>query len=191
MIEEKNNLDKYNKQFLNFEINNEELITNYKRIATGGGLVGFDKNNKLILSRMTAEQALKAGIRDAVDFGPVLILNGQTAKIHGDGGWGYAPRSIIGQRKDGVVLLLIIEGRLPGYSIGASMNEAINILLRYKAYNAANLDGGASSTMSIEGKLWNRPSAGGEYGGRTVSNAWIVTNLQNKPAQAPIKGNYK
>ncbi len=71
------------------------------------------------------------------------------------------------------------------------MNDVIDILLRYKAYNAANLDGGASSTMSIEGKLWNRPSAGGEYGGRTVSNAWIVTNKQNKPALAPVKSNYK
>ena len=64
-------------------------------------------------------------------------------------------------------------------------------MAKYGAYNAANLDGGASSTMSVEGKLWNRPSAGGEYGGRTVSNAWIVTNAQNKPAQAPNKNNYK
>ena len=128
---------------------------------------------------------------DAVEFGPFLIVNGKTAKIHGDGGWGIAPRSVIAQRKDGVVLFLIIEGRLPGYSTGASMNDVIDVLLRYKAYNAANLDGGASSTMSIEGKLWNRPSAGGEYGGRTVSNAWIVTNKQGKPAQAPDKNNYK
>ena len=67
------------------------------------------------------------------------------------------------------------------------MNDIIEILLRYKAYNAANLDGGASSTMSVEGKLWNRPSAGAEYGGRTVSNAWIVTNTQGKAAQAPTK----
>ena len=80
-----------------------------------------------------------------------------------------------------------IEGRLPGYSTGATMNDIIEILLRYKAYNAANLDGGASSTMSVEGKLWNRPSAGAEYGGRTVSNAWIVTNTQGKAAQAPTK----
>ena len=110
-------------------------------------------------------------------------------KEYGD--WGTAPRSIIAQRKDGVVLFLIIEGRLPGYSVGATLNDAIDILVRYKAYNAANLDGGASSTMSIEGKLWNRPSAGAEYGGRTVSNAWIVTNKENKPAQAPNKKNYK
>ena len=43
----------------------------------------------------------------------------------------------------------------------------------------------------INGKLWNRPSAGGEYGGRTVSNAWIVTNKQNKPCKAPDKKSFK
>ena len=67
------------------------------------------------------------------------------------------------------------------------MNDVIKILKRYKAYNAANLDGGASSTMSVEGKLWNKPSAGESYGGRTVSNAWIVTNKKNKKAVAPTK----
>lgn len=45
--------------------------------------------------------------------------------------------------------------------------------------------------MSVEGESWNRPSAGGKYGGRTVSNAWIVTNKQNTAAKAPIKDNYK
>lgn len=156
-----------------------------------GNLIGFTKDHKMFITSKSPEEAIAEGMWDAVDFGPVLIVNGKTSKIHGDGGWGYAPRSILAQRKDGVVLFLIIEGRLPGYSLGASMNEVIEILLRYKAYNAANLDGGASSTMSIEGKLWNRASAGGEYGGRTVSNAWIATNKQNKPAQAPVKSNYK
>lgn len=156
-----------------------------------GGLIAFTKDHKMYLTSDSPEKAIADGVDEAVEFGPNLIVNGKTAKIHGDGGWGTAPRSVIAQRKDGVVLFLIIEGRLPGYSTGATMNDVIDILLRYKAYNAANLDGGASSTMSIEGKLWNRPSAGGEYGGRTVSNAWIVTNKQNKPAQAPVKNNYK
>ena len=152
-----------------------------------GQLVGFTKDHKMYLTNDDPNTAIANGMWDAVEFGPNLIVNGKVSKIHGDGGWGTAPRTVIAQRKDGVVLFLIIEGRLPGYSTGASMNDVIEILLRYKAYNAANLDGGASSTMSVEGKLWNKPSAGGEYGGRTVSNAWIVTNKQNKPAQAPTK----
>ena len=170
-------------------IKDSKLIWNHA--GGSGGLIGFTNDHKMYLTYKSPDEAIADGMKDAVDFGPFLIVNGKTSKIHGDGGWGTAPRSVIAQRKDGVVLLLIIEGRLPGYSTGATMNDVIDVLLRYKAYNAANLDGGASSTMSIEGKLWNRPSAGGEYGGRTVSNAWIVTNKQNKPAQAPNKNNYK
>ena len=145
-----------------------------------GGLIGFTKDHKMYLTDEAPDVAISKGMDDAVEFGPFLIVNGKTAEIKGNGGWGRAPRTVIAQRKDGVVLFLEIEGRLPGYSIGATMEELIEVLLRYKAYNAANLDGGASATMAVNGKLYNRPSAGGEYGGRTVSNAWIVTNKQNK-----------
>ncbi len=154
-----------------------------------GGLIGFTKDHKMYLTDKSPEEAIKDGMVDAVEFGPNLIVNGKVSKIHGDGGWGTAPRSVIAQRKDGIVLFLIIEGRLPGYSIGATMNDVIEILLRYKAYNAANLDGGASSTMSVNGKLYNKPSAGGEYGGRTVSNAWIVTNKKKKLVPEVIEKN--
>lgn len=166
-------------------IKNGQLV--WYHSGGSGGLIGFTKDHKMWLTSDSPDVAIQNGMMEAVEFGPNLIVNGKTAKIHGDGGWGRAPRSVIAQRKDGVVLFLIIEGRLPGYSTGATMNDVIEILLRYKAYNAANLDGGASSTMSVEGKLWNRPSAGAEYGGRTVSNAWIVTNTQGKAAQAPKK----
>lgn len=152
----------------------------WQHAGGSGGLIGFTKDHKMYLTYDSPEQAIKDGMDDAVEFGPFLIVNGKVATIHGNGGWGVAPRTVIAQRKDGVVLFLIIEGRLPGYSIGASMNQVIEVLQRYKAYNAANLDGGASSTMAVNGKLYNRPSAGAEYGGRTVSNAWIVTNKQNK-----------
>lgn len=145
-----------------------------------GQLIGFTNEGKLWLTNDDPMTAISKGMVDAVEFGPNLIVNGKVAKIHGDGGWGTAPRTVIAQRRDGIVLFLIIEGRLPGYSIGANMTDVIEILLRYGAYNAANLDGGASSTMAVNGKLFNRPSAGGEYGGRTVSNAFIVTNTQNK-----------
>lgn len=159
-------------------IKDGKLIWNHS--GGSGGLIGFTKDHKMYLTNDSPEKAIADGMDDAVDFGPFLIVNGKVATIKGDGGWGRAPRTVIAQRKDGVVLLLSIEGRLPGYSLGATMNEVIEVLLRYKAYNAANLDGGASATMAVNGKLYNRPSAGREYGGRTVSNAWIVTNKNNK-----------
>lgn len=155
-------------------------LTVWEHAGGSGELIGFTRDHKMLLTDVEPREAIKMGMVDAVEFGPNLIVNGKVSTIHGDGGWGVAPRSVIAQRRDGVVLFLIIEGRLPGYSIGATMNEVIDILLRYKAYNAANLDGGASSTMAVNGKLYNKPSAGGEYGGRSVSNAWIVTNKKNK-----------
>ncbi len=141
-----------------------------------GQLIGFTTDNKMLLTSKTPEEAIAMGMEDAVEFGPNLIVNGKVSQIHGDGGWGTAPRTVIAQRKDGIVLFLVIDGRLPGHSIGATMNDVIEVLLRYGAYNAANLDGGASTTMSYNGKLYNKPSAGAEYGGRTVSNAWIIEN---------------
>ena len=162
----------------------------WKHSGGWGSLIGFNKDHKMVLTYKSPEEAVSEGMIDAVDFGPFLIVNGNVSKIHGDGGWGTAPRTIIAQRKDGVVLFLVIDGRMPGYSIGATMNDVIEILVRYKAYNAANLDGGASTTMSINGSLWNNPYAGGEYGGRTVSNAWVVTNKQNKAVTIPNKNDY-
>ena len=165
-------------------INNGELVWTHS--GGSGQLIGFTKDHKLWLTNDDPATAISKGMVDAVEFGPNLIVNGKVSKIHGDGGWGTAPRSVIAQRRDGIVLFLIIEGRLPGYSIGATMNDVIEMLLRYGAYNAANLDGGASSTMSVNGKLYNKPSAGGEYGGRTVSNAWIATNKTGKACEGCI-----
>ena len=169
-------------------IKNGELIWNHE--GGSGGLIGFTKDHKMYLTWKSPEEAIADGMMEAVDFGPFLIVNGNVSKIHGDGGWGTAPRTVIAQRKDGVVLFLVIDGRMPGYSLGATMNDVIEVLLRYKAYNAANLDGGASTTMSVNGSLWNNPYVGGEYGGRTVSNAWIVTNKQGKAWTVPNKNNY-
>lgn len=169
-------------------IKNGELV--WKHDGGSGGLIGFNKDHKMYLTYKSPEEAIADGMMDAVDFGPFLIVNGNVSKIHGDGGWGTAPRTVIAQRKDGVVLFLSIDGRMPGYSLGATMNDVIEILTKYKAYNAANLDGGASTTMSVNGSLWNNPYVGSEYGGRTVSNAWIVTNKQGKNVTIPDKNNY-
>ncbi len=79
-----------------------------------GSLIGFNKDHKMVLTYKSPQEAVQEGMIDAVDFGPFLIVNGNVSKIHGDGGWGTAPRSIIAQRKDGVVLFVVIDGRMPG-----------------------------------------------------------------------------
>lgn len=134
----------------------EGKILNSKRYTRAGGLIGLTKDNKLYLGRVSAQEAINLGIRDAVEFGPFLIVNGEASKVVGNGGYGQHPRTVIGQRKDGVILFLVIDGRRVG-CMGADMDDLIEIMQRYGAYNAANLDGGNSSALIINNKLINHP----------------------------------
>lgn len=126
-------------------IKDGKLITNHEYNSTGG-LIGFTNENKLILGKMSANEALNKGVRDAVTFGPFLIVNGKKSFIKGNGGWGTAPRTAIGQRQDGIVLFLVVDGRKIGLP-GADMVDLTEMMSRYGAYNAANLDGGTSSVI--------------------------------------------
>ena len=142
----------------------------------GGGVIGFDKDNKLVLGKMTVDEALSKGIRDAATFGPFLIVNGEPAKISGNGGWGTAPRTVIGQRQDGIVLLLVIDGRRLTKP-GATVKDLTQIMQNYGAYNAANLDGGTSSAMTYNHEIINDPiDASGNHRTRHIATAFIFTN---------------
>ena len=154
-------------------ISNGEVVSDYVDANMGGGFIGFTDEDKLVLGNMSKEKAVAMGLRDAVEFGPFLIVNGKRSFIKGNGGWGIAPRSAIGQRKDGIVLFLVINGRLVN-SIGANMVDLCDIMERYGAYNAANLDGGSSSELVIKNKIINTPVAGGENGLRNMSTFWVV-----------------
>ncbi|MDD3223955.1 MAG: phosphodiester glycosidase family protein [Clostridium sp.] len=138
-------------------------------------LVGFDYNNKLITGQYTLADIKKSNIKDAVSFGPALIVNGSAIKIYGDGGSGLQPRTAIGQTADGKVLLLEIDGRQPLYSVGASMKDVLNILVKYGAVNACNLDGGSSTGMYYNGEIINKPCGPlGISGGRYLPTAFLV-----------------
>lgn len=126
------------------------------RYSSGRGIIGFTEDNKLFLGKITADQAIEKGIRDAVEFGPFLIVNGEVSSVVGNGGYGIHPRSAIGQRQDGIVLFLVIDGRRVT-SMGADMDDLISIMKRYGAINAANLDGGNSSVLIEKGKILNNP----------------------------------
>ncbi len=155
-------------------IQNGKIVSDYIDAPVGGGFIGFTYDNKLVLGRMSAQEALNMGMRDAIEFGPFLIVNGKRSFIKGNGGWGIAPRTAIGQRKDGIVLFLVIDGRR-AHSIGADMVDLTDIMYNYGAYNAANLDGGSSSALVINNEIVNTPVAGGYQGLRDIPTAWIVT----------------
>ena len=154
-------------------ISNGQIVSDFTDANVGGGFIGFDNNHKLILGYMSKYDALNRGLRDAVEFGPYLIVNGKRSFIRGNGGWGIAPRTAIGQRQDGIVLFLVINGRLAS-SIGADMVDLTDIMENYGAYNAANLDGGSSSALIINQQIINTPVAGGSNGLRNMSTFWVV-----------------
>ena len=134
-------------------------------------LIGFTYDNKLLLTNDSAENAIKnKNLRDALQFGPFLIVNGKPLEIVGDP-WGKAPRVAIAQRKDGVVMFLVVDGE--NYLFGATLKEMIETLQKYGAYNAANLDGGTSATLIVNNKLANNPAGGAKQtGGRYVITGW-------------------
>ena len=163
---------------LGITISDGKVVTN-KTYRGSGGLIGFTEDNKLVLGKMTVKQAQEMKVRDAVTFGPFLIVNGKASEVLGNGGWGTAPRTAIGQRKDGIVLFLVIDGRTLKKP-GADMNDLIEIMENYGAYNAANLDGGTSSAMVVnEGEKWeiiNDPvDSSGAHRTRFISTGFILT----------------
>lgn len=142
---------------LGITISNGKIISDAAYNSNSGGVIGFDENNKLLLLRnINANEALNMGIRDAVTMGPFLIVNGKTADIKGNGGWGYAARTAIGQRSDGIVLFLVVDSN-EFRTKGASMKDLAEIMENYGAINAANLDGGTSSAIVENGELLNDP----------------------------------
>ncbi len=150
----------------------------YKTTASyggAGGIIGFTKDDKLVLGKMTLKQAQEQGIRDAVTFGPFLIVNGKASSVLGNGGWGTAPRTAIAQRKDGIVLFLILNGRTASKP-GADMDDLIDILEDYGAYNAANLDGGTSSVLVVNDVIVNDPiDSTGAHKTRPIATGFIVS----------------
>lgn len=148
----------------------------YGPLNESGLLIGFDANNKLIVGNMTGEQAKNYGIRDALTFGPALIVNGEAAQIAGNSS-GLNPRTAIGQREDGAVLLLVIDGRQAN-SLGASYSDLIDILKEYGAVNAANLDGGSSSLMYYDGEIISHKSS--FTGDRAMPTCFYVEKLDHE-----------
>ena len=138
----------------------------YNDPKPGDVLVGFTEDNILLIKdvgSMTAAQVeelvAQEKIRDAISFKDIddgddnhftkIIINGNAREITGNGS-GANPRTAIGQRADGTVLMLVTDGRGAAGHLGATAQDLISIMLDYGAVNAANLDGGSSSAMYYE-----------------------------------------
>lgn len=143
------------------------------------GFAGFDNNNVLVVAdKMSAEEARELGIRDGCCFGPVLIKNGVINNAEFSSNSGYNPRTAIGQRADGAVIFVCVDGRQAG-SLGATYSDLINIMVEYGAVNACNLDGGASSVMLYRDNEGRYGEAGQVV---TINNPAL---LQSNPRHMP------
>lgn len=131
----------------------------YNENAGSDCFVGFDTDGVLHVGYVNAESAREKNIRDGVTFslGPILVANGLPVDASGITA-GVNPRTAIGQRADGAVLLLVIDGR-QAHSIGATYADITEVMLDYGAVNACNLDGGSSTAMWYDGDYVNSCSA--------------------------------
>lgn len=158
---------------LGITISKNKVISN-QSYSGSTGMIGFNNQHKLILGKFSSSQAKNNGIRDCVTFGPYLIMNGKKSQIYGNGGWGTAPRTAIGQRADGIVLFLVLDGNR-ALGKGATIKDLLDIFERYGAVNASNLDGGTSTSMTVKGKTINNPTnLSGGSGTRPIPTAFIL-----------------
>ena len=151
------------------------------------GFAGFNEDNILVVhtENIKQDQAEELNIRDGCCFGPVLIMNGEVnMEAYAVSGWN--PRTAIGQRSDGAVIFVCIDGRQAS-SVGGTYADIINIMQEYGAVNACNMDGGSSTVMMYRDTYGRY----GEAGEVRMMNSYSL--LQSEPRKMPnfwmVRGN--
>lgn len=154
-----------------YVIDNGEVIWASNGYSARANIIGITSDGKLkLVNNVTGAEAISAGVYSGIEFGPFLIVNGESATIKGMP-YGVANKCAIAQRKDGVMLFLVTDGE--SYVDGATLTDVIDVLLKYGAYNAANLDGGQSTSLVVDGEMINSPNyLAKRQGGRYVVTGW-------------------
>ncbi|KIL39731.1 hypothetical protein SD70_18440 [Gordoniibacillus kamchatkensis] len=141
-------------------------------------IVGFTREGKLVVGNYKLEELRELGVKEAASFYPRVILDGKPLITSGEGGTGIQPRTAVGQKADGTVIFIVIDGRQPGWSIGATEREVQDLFLAQGVVNAGFLDGGASSELVVGGELLTKPSS--RYGERRLPSAFLVFDEPDK-----------
>ncbi len=138
-------------------------------VGDGWKIVGFDNEDHLQVGAFNDT----SNLRDAVEFHPALIINGENL-VAGTGLNEQQPRTAIGQAKDGTVIMLVIDGRQM-HSFGVSIERCGEIMEKYGAYQASMLDGGSSSVMVYRGREITSPTTLSQnQEGRYLPDAFLV-----------------
>ncbi|HYP73496.1 MAG TPA: phosphodiester glycosidase family protein [Microbacterium sp.] len=123
-------------------------------------------------TQTTAAELVADGAWNTLSFGPAIVEDGAAVagiddveidtNIGNHSIQGEQPRTAIGVTADGHILIVVVDGRDPGYSRGVTMTELADIMTSLGATTAYNLDGGGSSELWFDGEVVNQPSNGGE-----------------------------
>ena len=138
-----------------------------------GSTVGMDGSGLLHVGEFSGNQCVEMGLQWAVGYGPTLVENGVIRE--GLDPLYLEPRTAVGQRADGSVIFVVLQGRQPA-ALGVSRQELAEIMVKYGAVNAGNLDGGASSDMYFQGEYVNVCNTSG--GPRGLPTAVVVMPVE-------------
>lgn len=127
---------------------------------------------ELFTGKYSANELLQLGVQSAAGFKPQLLADGQKM-VEGEGGWGIGPRTAIGQKEDGTIVMVVIDGRQPSRSIGATLKEVQDIMYERGVVDAMAMDGGSSSSMYFNGENITIPSSRNNVP-RYLPNIWAV-----------------
>ena len=141
-----------------------KLITGYY-CATAG----MDAQGKLHVGEYSGTEGVNMGLQWAVSYGPTLVQDGVIRS--GLNNFGGEPRTAIGQREDGAIVIIVLQGRQV-QALGVNFLEMAEIMVGYGCVNASNLDGGASSDMFFQGEYLNVCNTSG--GPRGIPTAVLV-----------------
>lgn len=136
----------------------------------GQGFAGLDRDCILHVGNFKLEDLEALDIQYGTGYGPLLLVNGEICDPERLMS-GLNPRTAIGQRSDGAILMLVIEGRQPN-SLGASYLDEAEVMLKFGAVNATNLDGGSSTQMWYDGGYVN--SVAMIVGFRRIPTSFLV-----------------
>ena len=154
-------------------VSNGEVYCGWSGV--GEGFAGIDAEGVLHLGFQHVEELTAKNIKEGAGYGPVLIQDGQrvdpSTSVFSYWIDTLNPRTAIGQRSDGAILLLVFDGRQPN-SLGASFEDETEIMLQFGAVNAANLDGGNSSMLWLNGRYLNNPA--GTFDIRPIPTSFLV-----------------
>jgi exopolysaccharide biosynthesis protein len=169
------------------------VIENGKITNTPGGadvksyVAALTKQGVFVTGFYSANELIDLGVKDAAGFKPQLIVSGKKMVTDGDGGWGIGPRTAIGQKKDGSIVMVVIDGR-QSHSIGATIKEVQDILYDQGVINAMCMDGGSSAGMYFNGENITTPSSVGNIP-RYLPNEWIVSGDGFPHTELMLDGN--